>query len=100
MMDSVTMSQSHGSELPDRSTLIKAQFSALDMAAERGTSDEMEATHLHACAQPADIGSCGLRRHVICILVTINWRWETYTPTTLPHSRSPQKMPCIRLVVM
>ena len=54
------MSQTMGAELPDRNTLIKAQFSALDMAAERGTSDETEATHLHACAQPADIGSCGL----------------------------------------
>ena len=32
----------------DRSTLIKAQFSALDTAAERGTSDEMEATHLRS----------------------------------------------------
>ena len=44
-------------------TLIKAQFSALDMATERGTSDETEATHLRACAQPADIDkvrSCGL----------------------------------------
>ena len=66
-----------GAELPDRSTLIKAQFSALDTAAERGTSDETEATHLRACAQPADIDkvrSCGLRRHAICISVTINWR--------------------------
>ena len=33
-----------GAELPDRSTLIKAQFSVLDTAAERGTSDE-----LHTC---------------------------------------------------
>ena len=44
-----------GAELPDRSTLIKAQFSALDTADERGTSDETEATHLRACTQPADI---------------------------------------------
>ena len=35
--------------------LIKAQFSALYTAAESGTSDETEATHLRACAQPADI---------------------------------------------
>ena len=44
-----------GAELPDRSTLIKAQFPALDTAAESGTSDETEATHLRACAQSADI---------------------------------------------
>ena len=52
-----------GAELPDRSTLIKVQFSALDTAAERGTSDETEATHLRVCTQPADIDkvrSCGL----------------------------------------
>ena len=57
-----------GAELPDRNTLIKAQFSALDTAAERGTSDETEATHLRTCAQPADIDkvrSCGLRRHAM-----------------------------------
>ena len=92
MVDSVTMSQSHGAELPDCTALIKAQFSTLDVAAERGTSDETEVTHLHACAQPADkVRSCGLRRHAICISVTINWWWEeTYTPTILPRSRSPQ----------
>ena len=43
-MDSATTSQSHGSRV-DRSTLIKAQFSTIDMTAERGTSDETEATH-------------------------------------------------------
>ena len=53
-----------GTELPDCSTLIKAQFSTLATATERGTSDETEATHLHACTQPADIDkvrSCRLR---------------------------------------
>ena len=35
MVDSATMSQSHGSRAY-RSTLIKAQFSALDTAAEGG----------------------------------------------------------------
>ena len=44
MVDSVIMSQSHGSRA-ERSTLIKVQFSALDTSAERGTSDEMEDTH-------------------------------------------------------
>ena len=47
MVDSATMSQSHGSQA-DRSTLIKAQFSTLNTAAKRGTSDEMESTHQHA----------------------------------------------------
>ena len=42
MVDSATMSQSHGSQA-ERSTLVKAQFSALDTAAERGTSVETEA---------------------------------------------------------
>ena len=45
MVDSMTMSQSHGSQA-DHSTLIKAQF--LDMAAEGGTSDETAATHQRA----------------------------------------------------
>ena len=44
MVDSVTMSQSLGSRA-DHSTLIKAQFSTLNTAAERVTSDETEATH-------------------------------------------------------
>ena len=44
MVDSATISQSHGS-LPDRSTLNKPKFSALDTAAEKGTWDETEATH-------------------------------------------------------
>ena len=46
MVDSATISQSHGSQA-DNSTLIKAQFSTLNMAAEGGTSNEMEATHQH-----------------------------------------------------
>ena len=60
-----------GAELPDRSTLIKVQFSALDTAAERGTSD---ATHLRACAQPADIDKVrsGGLHNAIYISVTIN----------------------------
>ena len=53
MVDSVIMSQSYGSRA-DRSTLIKAQFSAFDTSAERGTSDEMEDTHQLVCARPAD----------------------------------------------
>ena len=44
MVDSAIMSQSHGSRA-DRSTLIKAQFSALNTSAKRGTSDETEDTH-------------------------------------------------------
>ena len=44
------MSQSHGSQA-DRSTLYKVQFSALDTAAERGTSDETETTHQCAHGQ-------------------------------------------------
>ena len=39
------MSQSYGSRA-DPSTLIKAQFSAFDTSAERGTLDEMKDTHL------------------------------------------------------
>ena len=35
----------HVTKPPELSTLIEAQFSALNMAAERRTSDEMEATH-------------------------------------------------------
>ena len=46
MVDSATMSQSHGSRA-DRST-IEAQFSALDTTAERGTTDGTEATQQHA----------------------------------------------------
>ena len=38
------MSPCHGSRA-DHSTLVKAQLSALDMAAERETSDKTEATH-------------------------------------------------------
>ena len=61
-----------GAQLPDRSILIKAQFFALDMATERGTSNETEATHLRACDMH-------------------NWQWEeTYTPSILPRSRFPQ----------
>ena len=84
-----------GAKLPDRSTLIKAQFSALDTAAERGTSDEMEATHLRAYAQPTDIDkvrSCGLRRHA----QIGGGRRRTRPPHCLAHARP--KMPCIRLV--
>ena len=44
MVHSAIMSQSHGSRA-DRSTLIKAQFSALNTSAKRGTSDETEDTH-------------------------------------------------------
>ena len=54
MVDSAIMSQSHGSRA-DRSILIKAQFSALDTSAERGTSDETEDIHQLVCARPADI---------------------------------------------
>ena len=46
--------QRHGAELPDRIALIKAQFSTLDTATERGRLDKTEVTHLHACARPAD----------------------------------------------
>ena len=44
------MSQNHGSRA-DRSTPYKVQFSALDTVAERGTSDETEATHQCAHGQ-------------------------------------------------
>ena len=47
MVDSAIMSQSHRSRA-DRSTLIKAQFSALNMSAERGTLDETKDTHQRA----------------------------------------------------
>ena len=80
-----------GTELLGRSNLIKAQFSALDTAAERGTLNETEATHLRACAQPADIDkvrSCGLRRHAICISVTINWRWDPGGDVHAHHTAS------------
>ena len=55
--------KNHGAELPDCITLIKAQFSALDTTAERGTSDKTEATHQCACTRPADkVRSCdGMR---------------------------------------
>ena len=44
MVDSAIISQSHGSRA-GHSTLIKAQFFALDTSAERGTSDETGDTH-------------------------------------------------------
>ena len=69
MVDSATMSQSRA----DRSTLIKAQFSALNMTAGRGTSDETEATH--QCVND-QVRSCRLRRHAICMSVIINLQWE------------------------
>ena len=69
-----------GAQLPHRSILIKAQFFALDMATERGTSNETEATHLRACDML--IGS-GRRR--------------TRPPYCFAHARP--KMPCIRLLL-
>ena len=73
----------------DRSTPIKAQISALNMATERGTSDKTEATRFSPCAHDH-------RRRLEAEAATasdmcpINFRWEeTYTPTTLPRSRSP-----------
>ena len=44
MVDSATISQSHGSSV-DRRILIKAQFPTLDTATDRETSDETEAVH-------------------------------------------------------
>ena len=57
------MSQSLGSRA-DHSTLIKVQFCTLDMAAERGTSDETEATHqrTHDQRRRLDAADCdGMR---------------------------------------
>ena len=50
---SAIISQSQWSRA-DRSTFIKAQFSALDMSVERRTSNEMEDTYHASCARPAD----------------------------------------------
>ena len=55
-------------------TLIKAQFFTLNTAAERGTSDETEATRHHAHNQRRRIqtDNCGLDRTVF----SDNFRWE------------------------
>ena len=76
LVDSATKSRSHGSQA-ERSTLIKAQFSTLDTATERGTSDETEATHQHVIDQwrRLEAADCD-GAHVICISVTITFRWE------------------------
>ena len=48
-VDSVTMSKTRAVSGADRSTLIIAQLSALNVATERGTSDMTEATRFTQC---------------------------------------------------
>ena len=66
--------------------MIKAQFSALDTAAKRGTSDETEATHQRAHDQRIRLEAvdCDGMRHVVQFACG-----RRQTPTTLPRSRSP-----------
>ena len=76
----------------DRSTLIKAQLSALNVATERGTSDKTEATRFSQCAHDQ-------RRRLEtedCDSIRCNFRWEeTYPPHCLAHARPTMR--CIRL---
>ena len=55
--------------MAERSTLIKAQFSALNMATERGTSDETEAAHQRVHDQRIRLEAANSNR--IYISVTI-----------------------------
>ena len=63
------------------------------VATERGTSDNPEATRFSQCAHDQRRrleAEDSVRQHPMC---PINIRWEeTYTPTTLPRSRSPHNV--------
>ena len=75
-------------------TLIKlSPIFTLNMAAERGTADETEATchcvHNQQRRLEADDCNC-----TVCTSVTIYFRWEEMPamPTRLPRSRSPHNV--------
>ena len=73
-------------------TLIKAQFFALNTAAKRTSSDEMEATrhHAHKQRRRLEVDDCDC---TVCTSLTIHFRWEeTPSPTTLPCSCSPHNV--------
>ena len=63
------------------------------VATERGTSDNPEATRFSQSAHDQRRrleAEDSVRQHPMC---PINFRWEeTYTPTTLPRSRSPHNV--------
>ena len=63
------------------------------VATERGTSDNTEATRFSQCAHDQRRrleAEDSVRQYPMC---PINFRWEeTYTPTTLPCSRSPHNV--------
>ena len=66
---------------------------------ERGAPDNTEATRFSQCAHDQrrrlEAEDCDSIR-----CAPINFRWEeTYTPTTLPRSRSPHNVLHIRLVI-
>ena len=94
MVDSVIMSQSHGSGA------AKAQFSALDTAAERGTSDE---TKLHTCVHAHNLRILIRLEAVDCdgmrYAIQFDGGRSVHTHHTASLTLAPQ-MPCIRLVIL
>ena len=82
----------------DRSTLIKAQLSALNVATERGTSDKTEATRFSQCAhdqrRTLEAEDCDSIR---CAQLISSGRRCIRPPHCLAHARPT--MCCIRLVL-
>ena len=83
----------------DRSTLIKAQLSTLNVATERGTSDKMETTRFSQCAhdqrrrlKAEDCDS------ICCAQLISGGRRRIRPPHCLAHAHPT--MCCIRLVIM
>ena len=81
----------------DRSTLIKAQLSALNVATERGTSDMTEATRFSQCVHDQqrrlEAEDCDSIR---CAQIISGGRRRIRPPLCLAHARPT--MCCIRLV--
>ena len=80
----------------DRSTLIKAQLSALNVATERGTSDKTEATRFSQCAHDQrrrlEAEDCD---SIHCAQLISGGRRRIRPPHCLAHARPT--MCCIRL---
>ena len=81
-MDSSYQRQSHRSRA-DRSTLIEAQFSALDVATESGTSDMTEATR--QCVQDTIIDRflSALALHRGCVWQDLNCYYIVHVTLSL-----------------
>ena len=81
----------------DRSTLIKAQLSTLNVATKRGTSDKTEATRFSQCShdqrRKLEAEDCSSIR---CAQLISGGRRRIHPPHCLAHARPT--MCCIRLV--